>query len=57
VFDLTNRESFFHIQDWIDEISKYTGTNICKLVLGNKADLEKERKVTREEISVSVILM
>jgi hypothetical protein len=41
-----------HILDWIEEVSKYTGTNICKLVLANKCDLNIERKVTRDEIEV-----
>ena len=51
VYDITNKESFLHIQEWIDEISKYTGTNICKLVLGNKCDVEKERAVSKEDIA------
>lgn len=50
VFDLTNRESFLHINDWIDEITKYTGKNICKVVVGNKCDLPQSRKVTKDEI-------
>ena len=50
VFDLTNRESFLYILDWIEEVSKYTWTNICKLVLANKCDLNIEREVSRDEI-------
>ncbi len=50
VFDLTNRESFLHINDWIEEIVKFTGPNICKIVLANKCDLAVSRKVTKEEI-------
>jgi hypothetical protein len=42
-----------HILDWIEEVSKYTGNNICKLVLANKCDLNTERKVSKEEIEVS----
>lgn len=41
-----------HIQDWISEITKYTGESIKKLVMGNKSDMEKERKVSPEEIGV-----
>ena len=44
-----NQESFFHIQDWIDEIVKYTGPNIAKLVVANKSDLTN-RKVTDQEM-------
>jgi hypothetical protein len=46
------KDSFYHINDWIDEITKYTGPNIFKLVVGNKSDLTSEKKVTEEEIQV-----
>lgn len=46
-----------HIQDWIDEISKYTGTNICKLVIGNKADMTKDIQVMPEDVSVMIDLI
>jgi Ras-related protein Rab-1A len=50
VFDITCKESFNHIQGWIDEISKYTGPNVYKLVLANKSDQEL-REVTSEDIA------
>ena len=64
VFDLANRvknfclnqESFLHILDWIEEVSKYTGANVCKLVLANKCDLETERKVSKADIEVIKLL-
>ena len=40
VFDLNNKDSFNHIQGWIDEISKYTGPYVYKLILGNKCDTD-----------------
>ena len=43
------KESFFHIQDWIEEIVKYTGPNIAKIVVANKSDLEN-RKVSDQEM-------
>lgn len=43
------QDSFQHIEEWIDEVSKYTGTNICKLIVANKADLE-HREVTNDMI-------
>lgn len=48
------KDSFNHINDWIDEITKYTGPNIIKLVVGNKSDLIDERKVTDEDIQVNI---
>ena len=50
VFDLTNRNSFLHINEWIEEVTKFTGKNICKVVIANKCDLAQSRKVTKDEI-------
>lgn len=49
VFDLQNKDSFNHIQGWIDEISKYTGPNVFKLILGNKCDVENPQ-VSKQDI-------
>jgi Ras-related protein Rab-1A len=50
VFDLQSKDSFNHIQGWIDEISKYTGPNVFKLIIGNKCDIENPQ-VTKQDIS------
>ena len=50
------QDTFNHINDWIDEIAKYTGPNILIVVIGNKYDLVGERKVTDEDIQVYIIL-
>ena len=42
VFDLTNKESFKNIQNWIDDVSVYTGKDVIFICLGNKSDLKKE---------------
>ena len=49
VFDMGCKDSFNHIQGWIDEISKYTGPSVHKIVLGNKCDLDSH-EVTRTDI-------
>ena len=49
--DSTNKESFYNINNWIDEISKYTDKDVDKLVLMNKCDLIQERQIDKNEIS------
>ena len=49
VFDLTDRESFEHIEKWLDEINKYAKENVMRFLIGNKSDLVDKRKVQYEE--------
>lgn len=49
VYDVTNRESFSHLETWLNEIATYTSADDCVMLLvGNKIDLEA-RAVSREE--------
>ena len=49
--DSTNKESFYNINNWIDEISKYTDKDVDKLILMNKCDLVEERQIDKSEVS------
>ena len=49
--DSTNKESFYNLNNWIDEIAKYTDKDVDKLVLMNKCDLTEERQIDSSEIS------
>ena len=42
VFDLTNKESFKNIENWINEVTVFTGSDVIFMCLGNKSDLKKE---------------
>ena len=42
VFDLTNKESFKNIENWINEVTVFTGNDVIFMCLGNKCDLKKE---------------
>ena len=46
VYDITDRQSFKEIQNWIDEADKYSRENVVKILVGNKKDLERDRQVT-----------
>ena len=41
VFDVTKKESFENIQNWINEVTVYTGKDVIMICLGNKNDLKK----------------
>lgn len=46
VYDITNEESFAHLESWIKEIETYCRRqSICLALVGNKADDELKRKV------------
>jgi Ras-related protein Rab-1A len=48
VFDITNRNSFDNIRNWIYEINNHT-ENTCNILVGNKVDLIDKREITYEE--------
>jgi len=47
VFDLTNNQSFTHLNSWHDEFLIQAGQNKDFILIGNKADLEDKRAVTQ----------
>ena len=51
VFDVTNRNSFYHLHEWITEAkaNSHPDHDIVLLLVGNKADLEAEREVSYDE--------
>jgi len=50
VYDVTNRESFQKIEDWLNELETYTTNHdMIKMLVGNKCDMEAERVVSKEE--------
>ena len=48
VFDLTSRESFKHVEDWIEKI-KETKDKVAIVIMGNKCDKEEKRIISKEE--------
>jgi len=50
VYDVTCRESFQKVEDWLTELETYsTSPDIKKILVGNKCDMEGERMVSRDE--------
>ncbi|CBK21525.2 uncharacterized protein [Blastocystis hominis] len=49
VFDVTHRQSFNNLQQWINEIGSYSSSDMPILIIGNKCDLASVRTVSSEE--------
>lgn len=49
VYDITKRATFLSIQRWIEEVRRYTTSNVALILVGNKCDLEEEREVDFSE--------
>jgi len=49
VYDVTNRDSFRHVNDWLLEVTRYSSEDTCKLLVGNKSDLTGARVVATAE--------
>ena len=49
VYDVTNEESYEHVRDWLAEVNRYSSEGTCKLLIGNKSDVEEKRKITFED--------
>ena len=49
IFDITDRSSFEHIRNWIEQIKEEAPEQIIIYLVGNKIDNENNRVVTNEE--------
>ena len=49
IFDLTNRETFLSLNEWINHCRSVQNQNIDLILIGNKSDLNQDRVVSTEE--------
>ena len=49
MYDITDQESFDSIPNWIKNIKEHKGSNFPLILLGNKIDLESDRKISKEQ--------
>lgn len=49
VYDITDRDSFTKVRNWVKELRKIVGQDIVLIIAGNKIDLEKKRQVDESE--------
>ena len=48
-FDVTNEQSFENVRNWVQSINDNADKDIVKILVGNKIDLEDDRKITFEQ--------
>lgn len=49
VYDITKRSTFLSLQKWIEEVRRYTSSNVIVSLIGNKCDLTEQREVEPDE--------
>eukprot|EP00597_Dinobryon_sp_UTEXLB2267_P003274 CAMPEP_0170075736 /NCGR_PEP_ID=MMETSP0019_2-20121128/12830_1 /TAXON_ID=98059 /ORGANISM="Dinobryon sp., Strain UTEXLB2267" /LENGTH=205 /DNA_ID=CAMNT_0010286917 /DNA_START=126 /DNA_END=743 /DNA_ORIENTATION=+ len=49
VYDVTDRNSFISIRNWVAQIQVHADVNVNKILIGNKCDVAEQRVITYEE--------
>jgi Ras-related protein Rab-2A len=49
VYDITKRETFNHLTNWLKEVNERSNENMVIMLVGNKSDLKHKRVVSTEE--------
>lgn len=45
VYDVTNKKTFANLQQWLIEVNEFSSSDLPKLLIGNKSDLDDRRQV------------
>ncbi|KAL8449743.1 hypothetical protein Emag_003552 [Eimeria magna] len=49
VYDVTEAESFAHVDEWLAEVNRYATENTVKILVGNKSEKDRDRVVATED--------
>ena len=49
LYAIDNRESFEHAENWLNDLKSQANPDVRIFLVGNKSDLEEERKVSKDE--------
>jgi len=49
VYDVTDRQTFLSIRNWVAQIQMHADVNVNKILIGNKCDVQDQRAVSYEE--------
>ena len=49
MYDIARRDTFQHLTTWLEDARHHASSNMTIMLVGNKADMESKRVVTKEE--------
>ena len=49
IYAIDNKESFNHAENWLNDLKSQANPDVRIFLVGNKADLEEDRKVSKED--------
>ncbi|XP_038640261.1 ras-related protein Rab-8B-like isoform X1 [Scyliorhinus canicula] len=49
VYDITQAKSFDNVKNWIRDIEEHASTDVERMILGNKCDVNEKRQVPKEQ--------
>jgi len=49
VYDITDKNSFSSIRNWLSQIKQHADANVVKILIGNKSDMQISRQVSYAE--------
>jgi Ras-related protein Rab-8A len=49
VYDVADEKSFANIQNWSKNVEQHASEGVCKILVGNKCDIEERRVISPEQ--------
>ena len=49
IYDITSKDSFKELENWLGEVEKKANSQVLKILIGNKCDLEDNREISKDE--------
>ncbi len=49
MYDVTDKESFRAVDNWMADVEKFASESAIKILVANKADMDEKRRVTYDE--------
>ena len=49
VYDVADEKSFANIQNWSKNVEQHASEGVCKILVGNKCDIEERRVISTEQ--------